>query len=115
MATRRPLEEQTTITGGGQSTSNSINLDEDEGTTLQFQGDENSTNLTFKIQAKVDPLDEWSKFDQLSNIDLTNYDNNNIIEQWDTLDLERLRVKTINNEAGKSTTIDIISSFSDQQ
>lgn len=115
MATRRPLEEETTISGGGSSTSVAIDLENEEGTSIQFQGDSNSTNLTFKIEAKVDALDEWAKFDQLSNVDLTNYSNNNIIEPWDTLDLEKLRVKTINNETSVSTTLDIIASFSDQQ
>ncbi len=116
MATRTQIEDQTTVTSsGGTSTSDTVSLDNDESLSLQFQGDSNSTDITFTVEAKVDGLDEWSQLDELANTDLTsNLTNNNEIAQYDVLDLEQLRVKSTNN-AASDTVIDIIASHSDQQ
>lgn len=117
MATRTQIEDTTTVSsGGGTSTSDIVNLDNEESISVQFQGDVNSTDLTFRIEAKVDGLDEWAQLDELANKDLTanNTTNPNEIVQYDVLDLEQVRIATTNN-AASNTTIDIITSHTDQQ
>ncbi len=115
MAIRTQIEDQTTVTsGGGTSTSETVQLSDDESLHIQMQGDANSTDLTFTIMGKVDGIDEWAQLDELANVDLTTNQNNNQLEPYDVLDLEGFRVITTNN-AASDTVIDLIVSHSDQQ
>jgi len=115
MSTRNVIESSTTITGGGgTSTSSAVSLEEDESMTLQVEGDSNSTNLDFEIQAKVDSIDNWAVLDNLTGEDLTTGNVDNKIYQYDVLDLEELRVITTNNDAS-STTVKIVTQHTSQQ
>lgn len=117
MATRQVIQDTTTISGDeGTNTSNSVSLDEIEGLSIQIEGDADSTDLTLEIQAKVDSIDEWSGLDVLE-VDLTSDkgdSTNNVILQYDVLDLERVRVKTTNNSPN-STDNKIIVQKTQQQ
>jgi len=114
VATRNQPLDNTTISAGGSVTSNPVSLEDEEGLTLQFEGDNNSTDLSFEIQGRVDSLDSWSELDTLNNQDLTTKVNNNQLTQYDVLDLEELKVKATNNSAD-ATDLKIVTSHTDQQ
>lgn len=112
------------VAANGSETSSSVSLSTDTTLSLQIQGDSDSTNLSFIVEAKVDSSDEWAELDgsnvltsngnDLRNLDLTVADSNNIILQYDCLDLERLRLKVKEN-AGNNPTIDAVVSKSVHQ
>lgn len=114
MAIRRELENGISISSDQTVTTSTVKLLNDESLSVQFEGDTNSVDLSFEFQVKVDPNDEWSNFDNLENINLTNNSTNNKVFQFDVLDLERFRIKITNN-ADSSTTLTVVTSQSDQQ
>lgn len=124
MSRRTPLFDGKTLTANDTVTSSAVSLQEETTVSLQLQADADATNVSLVVQAKVNDVDEWSHLDgvpvlsnaanDLQNLDVTQTDSNNLILQYDCLDLQALRVK-VSEEDGKTPTVDLIASSTDIQ
>ena len=94
---RKTIEDNTTINGGETSVSEIIITQGSKDLSLSFRGDSESKDLDVLVETKVNEFCDWTEFDRIEALDLTENEGTGLTEVFDVSDVAEIRTRTRNN------------------
>jgi len=102
------IDQGTATSGGGTTTSQTIDVSKNSDIQIQVEGDSNSTDIDVNASARTAPQAPLGPYNgaDFEAQDLTADASNSKVYPYDTRGLNQLQITVVNN-AGSDTTVDV--------